>query len=141
MAGSLGRLFAELRRRRVWRVLIVYAIAGWLVIQVAATVLPSLHLPEWAVTLVVALVVLGLPIALAMAWMFDAGPRGLERTPPMSADPAPVVAPLPDADSAPTRCAHAAADRRSGGDLHACAAHRAQPPMAGARSPCCPSST
>ena len=52
MAGSLGRLFAELRRRRVWRVLIVYAIAGWLVIQVAATVLPSLHLPEWAVTLV-----------------------------------------------------------------------------------------
>jgi adenylate cyclase len=102
MAGSLGRLFAELRRRRVWRVLIVYAIAGWLVIQVAATVLPSLHLPEWAVTLVVALVVLGLPIALAMAWMFDAGPRGLERTLPLSAEPAPVVSPpTPSITSAP----------------------------------------
>ena len=64
--GSLGRLFAELRRRRVVRVLVVYAVAGWLVIQVAATVMPSLHLPEWSVTLVIALVVLGLPIALAI---------------------------------------------------------------------------
>src|SRR5262245_19601055 len=74
MAGSLGRLFAELRRRRVVRVLVVYAVAGWLVIQVAATMLPSLHLPEWSVTLVIALVGLGLPITIAMAWMFDAGP-------------------------------------------------------------------
>lgn len=100
MASSLGRLFAELRRRRVVRVLAVYAIAGWLVIQVAATVLPSLHLPPWTVTLVIVLVVLGLPIAIAMAWMFDAGPRGLERTPPLSADPPPVVAP-PASASAP----------------------------------------
>ncbi|NUS61920.1 MAG: hypothetical protein HOQ01_13315, partial [Lysobacter sp.] len=97
MAGSLGRLFAELRRRRVVRVLVVYAVAGWLVIQVAATVMPGLHLPEWSVTLVIALVVLGLPIALAMAWMFDAGPKGIERTPPMRAErddpPAPVAPP------------------------------------------------
>ena len=84
MAGSaLTRLLAELRRRRVVRVAIVYAIAGWLVIQVAATVLPTLHLPEWTVTLVVVLVVLGFVIVLVMAWMFDAGPRGLERTPPL----------------------------------------------------------
>ncbi|KGQ18010.1 Adenylate cyclase [Lysobacter dokdonensis DS-58] len=95
MAGSLGRLFAELRRRRVVRVLIVYGIAGWLVIQVAATVLPSLQLPSWSVTLVIVLVALGLPIALSMAWMFDAGPRGLERTPPMSSQPAPESPPAP----------------------------------------------
>ncbi|MCC8362911.1 tetratricopeptide repeat protein [Lysobacter sp. A6] len=115
MAGALGRLFAELRRRRVVRVLVVYAVAGWLVIQVAATVMPGLHLPEWSVTLVIALVVLGLPIALAMAWMFDAGPKGIERTPPMQAErddppgsvatPArtdpPQAAPAPSSPSAP----------------------------------------
>ena len=107
MAGSaLTRLLAELRRRRVVRVAIVYAIAGWLVIQVAATVLPTLHLPDWTVTLVVVLVVLGFVIVLVMAWMFDAGPRGLERTPPLppatvdppvvsAAPPAPAPAPTP----------------------------------------------
>jgi adenylate cyclase len=88
----LGRLFAELRRRRVFRVALVYAIAGWLVIQVAATVLPSLHLPGWTVTLVIVLVVLGFPIAFAMAWMFDAGPRGIERTGPLQETPAVVSA-------------------------------------------------
>lgn len=116
MAGSLGRLWLEMRRRRVVRVLIVYAIAGWLVIQVASTVLPSLHLPEWAVTLVVALVLLGLPIAIAMAWMFDAGPRGLQRTPPMSveaepveAPPPPIATPEPIAPDPPTTSARARA--------------------------------
>jgi len=93
MAGSaLGRLFAELRRRRVGRVVVVYAIAGWLVIQVGATVLPSLRLPDWTVTLVIVLVVLGFPFALAMSWMFDAGPRGIERTPPLQETPAPPAA-------------------------------------------------
>jgi adenylate cyclase len=96
--STMGRLLSELRRRRVFRVAIVYAVAGWLVIQVAATVLPSLKLPDWTVTLVVVLVVLGFPIAFAMAWMFDAGPRGLERTPPLPAsEPAatPVAPPAP----------------------------------------------
>ena len=106
--SALGRLFAELRRRRVVRVAIVYAVAGWLVIQVAATVLPSLHTPDWTVTLVVVLVVLGFVIVVAMAWMFDAGPKGLERTAPLAAEPppptpmpAPVAEPVP-ASATPT---------------------------------------
>src|SRR3546814_3113351 len=59
---------------------IVYAIAGWVVIEVAATMLPGLNLPDWTVTFVIALVVLGFPIAVIMGWMFDLGPRGAERT-------------------------------------------------------------
>jgi adenylate cyclase len=111
MAGSaLGRLFAELRRRRVVRVVVVYAIAGWLVIQVAATVLPSLHLPDWSVTLVIVLVVLGFPIAFAMAWMFDAGPRGIERTPPAPVEVPPPAVPDPPAVPAPTRASSAASN-------------------------------
>jgi len=85
---SLG-FFAELRRRRVIRVAVVYAIAGWVVIEVASTMLPGLHLPQWSVTLVIALVVLGFPIAFLMGWMFDIGPGGVQRTGPV----APVAAP------------------------------------------------
>lgn len=98
----LRNLLTELRRRRVIRVAAVYAIAGWVVIEVAATMLPALHLPEWAVTLVIALVILGFPIAVAMAWMFDLGPGGVQRTgPPMSDAAPPNVASQPALPAAP----------------------------------------
>jgi adenylate cyclase len=80
--SALPGFFAELRRRRVIRVAVVYLVVGWVVIEVAATILPGLHLPEWSVTLVIALVVLGFPIAFIMGWMFDIGPHGVERTAP-----------------------------------------------------------
>ncbi|MEO7149547.1 MAG: tetratricopeptide repeat protein [Rhodanobacteraceae bacterium] len=79
---SLLNFFAELRRRRVIRVAIVYAIVGWIIIEVASTMLPGLKLPAWTVTFVIALVVLGFPIAVIMGWMFDLGPRGVEKTAP-----------------------------------------------------------
>jgi adenylate cyclase len=71
-----------LLRRRVIRVAAVYIVVGWIIIEVAATVLPPLGLPGWAITLVIALIALGFPIAVAMGWMFDIGPHGVERTPP-----------------------------------------------------------
>jgi adenylate cyclase len=102
--------FAELRRRRVIRVAVVYAIAGWVVIEVASTMLPGLHLPQWTVTLVIALVVLGFPITFLMGWMFDIGPGGVQRTGPAatSAPASPPVdpVPLPDVPPAERRLAH-----------------------------------
>ena len=89
-APPLGFL-AELRRRRVIRVAIVYAIAGWVVIEVASTMLPGLNLPQWTVTLVIALVVLGFPIIFLMGWMFDLGPGGVVRTLPASVPAATLV--------------------------------------------------
>lgn len=85
--SAFSNFFVELRRRRVIRVLLVYLIAGWAVIEVAATVLPGLNLPAWTVTFVIVLVLLGLPITVLMAWVFDIGPKGVERTadPPSSA--------------------------------------------------------
>ena len=68
---SLRGFFASARRRRVIRVLAIYAVAGWIVIQVAATVLPSLRVPDWSVTLVIVLVALGLPLAAVIAWAVD----------------------------------------------------------------------
>lgn len=80
-ASWLEQLWSELLRRRVIRVAVVYIVVGWIVIEVASTVLPPLGLPAWAVTLVIALIALGFPIAVAMGWMFDVGPHGMERTP------------------------------------------------------------
>jgi adenylate cyclase len=81
-SSPVVRFLSELRRRRVIRVAVVYAIAGWIVIEVASTMLPGLNLPAWTVTLVIALVVLGFPIAFLMGWMFDIGPGGMQRTEP-----------------------------------------------------------
>ena len=81
-SSPVVRFLSELRRRRVIRVAVVYAVAGWIVIEVASTMLPGLNLPAWTVTLVIALVVLGFPIAFLMGWMFDIGPGGVQRTEP-----------------------------------------------------------
>ena len=76
--------FSELRRRRVIRVIVLYAIAGWIVIEVTSTVLPGLNLPDWTTTLVILLVALGFVIAVMLAWAFDIGPDGIQRTPAVS---------------------------------------------------------
>jgi len=78
--GALGAFWTELKRRRVIRVVVLYAIAGWVVIEVASTVLPNLDLPDWSVKLVTILVVLGFIIAVTLAWAFDIGPGGVHRT-------------------------------------------------------------
>jgi len=57
-----------------------YAIVGWLLIQVATQVFPVFHLPDWIDQAVVLLILLGFPIALVLAWAFDATPQGIVRT-------------------------------------------------------------
>jgi len=74
-------LLEELKRRRVVRVGLVYAVVGLGVIEAADLILPRLGLPDWTVTLVVVLTVLGFPAALALAWAFDVTPRGVKRAP------------------------------------------------------------
>jgi TolB-like protein len=73
-------LFAELRRRNIYKVAVAYGIVGWLLIQIATSTFPALDIPQWAVKLVIALVLLGLPIALILAWAFDLTPEGIKRT-------------------------------------------------------------
>src|SRR5437762_11598929 len=71
--------FAELKRRNVYKVAIAYAVVGWLVIQIASTILPAFHAPEWVVQTLVVLVALGFPIALVLAWAFELTPEGIKR--------------------------------------------------------------
>jgi adenylate cyclase len=62
------------------RVVVFYAVAGWIVIEVTSTVAPNLNLPDWTVTLITVLVALGFVIAIMLAWAFDIGPGGVHRT-------------------------------------------------------------
>ena len=71
--------FGELKRRNVYKVAVAYAVVGWLVMQVASTVVPALHLPEAITTAVVVLTLLGFPIALVLAWAFELTPEGIKR--------------------------------------------------------------
>src|SRR5947199_5537991 len=80
--------FAELKRRNVYKVAVAYAIVGWLLVQIATQVFPFLEIPNWVVRLVIALVVIGFPIALVIAWAFEATPEGIKRTETADAMPA-----------------------------------------------------
>jgi TolB-like protein len=88
MSSKLS-LWAELRRRKVVRVAVVYAATVFAVVQAADIMLPRLGVPDWAVTLVVALSVLGFPIALVLAWALELTPDGVRvTTSQVEADPA-----------------------------------------------------
>jgi TolB-like protein/Tfp pilus assembly protein PilF len=71
--------FAELKRRNVYKVAVAYAVVGWLLIQIATQVFPFLEIPNWVVRLVIALVAIGFPIALIIAWAFELTPQGIKR--------------------------------------------------------------
>ena len=72
--------FSELKRRNVYKVAVAYAVVGWLAVQAASIVLPTFHAPEWALQTIIALVVIGFPIALVIAWAFEVTPEGIKRT-------------------------------------------------------------
>jgi TolB-like protein/Tfp pilus assembly protein PilF len=78
--ATLKNFFSELKRRNVYKVAVAYAIVGWLLVQVATQVFPFLEIPNWVVRLVIALVAIGFPIALVIAWAFEATPEGIKRT-------------------------------------------------------------
>jgi TolB-like protein/Tfp pilus assembly protein PilF len=77
---GLPNFFAELKRRNVYKVAVAYAIVGWLLVQIATQVFPFLEIPTWVVRLVIALVAIGFPIALVIAWAFELTPEGIKRT-------------------------------------------------------------
>jgi|GEM_PF-2822008 len=66
--------FQELKNRRVYRVAIAYVVAGSAIVQVAGTVLPIFHAPDWVQQVFVVLIAIGFPMALVLAWSFDVAP-------------------------------------------------------------------
>ena len=80
LPSSLPRLFAELKRRKVFRVMAVYGATAFVVLQAAELMLPRLGLPDWTVTFLVVLVVLAFPVVLIIAWAFELTPEGVRKT-------------------------------------------------------------
>ena len=75
-----GNVFVELKRRNVFKVAVAYIVAGWALSQGIAQVFPVFDVPNWVVRLLVLLIIVGLPVALVLAWMFEITPQGIKRT-------------------------------------------------------------
>jgi TolB-like protein/Tfp pilus assembly protein PilF len=75
-----GNFFAELKRRNVYKVAVAYIVAGWALSQGIAQVFPVFDVPNWIIRLIVLLVIIGLPVALVLAWTFEITPQGIKRT-------------------------------------------------------------
>src|ERR1700682_5498817 len=76
----MSGFFEEIKRRKVYRVAVAYAVVAGGVIQLASAVFPAWELPNWALRLVVVLLLAGFPIALILAWAFDVTPAGIQAT-------------------------------------------------------------
>ncbi len=83
----MRNFFGELKRRKVYRVAVGYAVAAWLVIQIATQTFPFLDISNWTVRLVIILTVLGFPVALILSWAFDLTVHGIKRTEDIDTEP------------------------------------------------------
>jgi len=81
----MSGFFEELQRRKVYRVAAAYIIAAGFIIQIGSAVFPAWELPNWALRLVVVLLLIGFPIALILAWAYDVTAQGIRATPAVSA--------------------------------------------------------
>jgi adenylate cyclase len=82
----MKKFFRQLQDRHVFKVGIAYLVMAWVVLQIADVIFPALNLPGWSITLTLALLAVGFPASLVLAWVFDIKPSGIERT--LSADKA-----------------------------------------------------
>ena len=72
-------LYAELKRRNVFRVAAAYLVLGWLFLQISSVVLQFVGAPDWVGKAIIALLVIGFVPSLAVAWVFEVGPAGVQR--------------------------------------------------------------
>src|SRR5438132_5952565 len=77
----MSGFFEELKRRKVYRVAIAYVIASWALAQGLAQVLPVFDIPNSIIRVVIALLLIGFPVVLVLAWVFDVTPQGIRATP------------------------------------------------------------
>jgi len=79
--GKLSQFWRELKRRKVIKAMAMYAATAFIIIEASDIILPRLGLPDWTVTFLIILVLVGFPITIILSWVFDATPGGIERTP------------------------------------------------------------
>jgi serine/threonine-protein kinase len=77
---NLKNFFGELQRRNVYRVAVAYGVVSWLLVQIATQVFPFFDIPNWTTRMVIVMLMLGFPVALIIAWIYELTPEGLQRT-------------------------------------------------------------
>jgi len=77
---KIDNFFVELKRRNVYKVAVAYIVAGWALSQGIAQVFPVFDVPNWVIRLIVVLIILGFPVAVVFAWVFEITPEGIKRT-------------------------------------------------------------
>jgi TolB-like protein/Tfp pilus assembly protein PilF len=85
--ASLAELLAELRRRRVFRVMAGYGIFAFAVLQVIEPIMHGAHLGDWVLTAALVALAIGFPVAVILSWVFDFTAEGVVRTPSASGGP------------------------------------------------------
>src|SRR5689334_7405447 len=78
--GTVKNFFAELKRRNVYKVAVAYIVGGWALSQGIAQVFPVFNVSNWAIRLIVLSIIVGFPLAVALAWAFEITPEGIKRT-------------------------------------------------------------
>lgn len=82
--NRINHFWQELKRRKVPRVLAMYAATAFIILEASDIVFPRLGLPDWTVTLVIILVIVGVPVTVIVSWIFDITPEGLMKTAPLN---------------------------------------------------------
>jgi hypothetical protein len=82
--NSINHFWGELKRRKVFRVLAMYAATAFIILEASDIMLPRLGLPDWTVTFVIILIIIGFPITAIISWIFDITPEGLIKTVPLN---------------------------------------------------------
>jgi len=80
MPNKLSQFWQELKRRKVIKVIAIYAGTAFIILEVVDIVIPALLLPSWTVTLVIVLLGIGFPITIILSWIFDVTPGGIKKT-------------------------------------------------------------
>ena len=81
---SWTELSRELKRRHVYTVVATYAVVSWVLLQIGEVTFGPLHLPEWVMSRLVVLVIIGFPIVVVLAWFFDLTRKGIRLTPKLT---------------------------------------------------------
>ncbi len=84
--GTLSRFWSELKRRKVIKAATLYAATAFIIMEAGDIMLPRLGLPDWTVTFLVVLLIVGFPISLIFSWIFDFTSKGIEKTDSIEAD-------------------------------------------------------
>ena len=82
-SSNFEQFWQELKRRKVVRVITVYAAASFVILELVSIIAEPLQLPDWTLALVIVLLCIGFIITVILSWVYDITPEGIEKTKPV----------------------------------------------------------